>query len=188
MSELNENHTNEHQEFTQEAIRSQKILTGVSRTLDTAKVKHQGDRATAVHAIIAKLKADGIEFRVSDRNWIVPERNGQPINLQATVDHILLTDPSIGDRASVEANVAAGELTIEARSDLKTVAEKTSFINRFGYEKWSKLPINRVPPVNMDPLTMTNKDWNTLTVQQRIDFHKRADVDLKIFSAILSRK
>jgi hypothetical protein len=161
-------HTNEHQDFTQDAIRTQKILTGVSRTLDTAKVKHQGDRATAVYAIIAKLKADGVEFRVSDRNWVIPEKNGQPINLQSAVDQILLSDRTIGDPASIQEVVAGGELTIEAKSDLTTAAQKVAFINKSGYDAWAKLPQVRRAPVDTNPATMGRTDYNRLTVPQRI--------------------
>lgn len=181
-------HSDQHQDFQQDAIRTQKILTGVSRTLDTAKVKHQGDRATAVYSIIAKLKADGVEFRVSDRNWIIPEKNGQPQNLQALVDNLLLNDETIGDPASVQAAVATGELTIEAKSDLTTAAQKVAFINKFGSDAWAKLPTNRVGPINMDPLTMTAKDWKKLTVQQKAAYFNRPDVDEKVFSAILQRR
>jgi hypothetical protein len=165
-------HTNERHDFTQDAIRSQKILTGVSRTLDIAKIRYQGDRATAVHAIIAKLKADGVEFRVSDRNWVIPEKNGQPINLQLAVDQILLTDASIGDPASVQAVVAAGELTVEAKADFTTTQQKVAYVAKFGYDSWAKLPQHRSVPVDMNKDTMKASDYNRLTVQQRIDFQK----------------
>src|SRR5271169_2759646 len=120
--------TEEHQTFVAENIRTQKTLTGISRVLEAAKVRHIGDRASAVHAVIAKLQADGVSFRVSDRNYIVAERGGQPINLQAAVDQILLTDPNIGDRDSVAEQVRAGALSIECRSDLQTAKEKSDFI------------------------------------------------------------
>jgi hypothetical protein len=186
MAKLNEDHTDEHQDFKQEAIRTQKILTGVSRTLDTAKVRYQGDRAIAVQAIIEKLKADGVEFRVSDRNWVIPEKNGQPINLQLVVDQILLTDPSIGDPASVQAAVAAGDLTVECRSDLTSPAQKVAFINKHGYPAWAALPIHRSGPINMDPATMTKADYNRMNVKQKIAFQKT--IDEQQLGQILSRR
>ena len=179
-------HTDEHQDFTQDAIRTQKILTGVSRTLDTAKIKHQGDRATAVHAIIARLRADGVEFRVSDRNWVIPEKNGQPINLQLVVDQILLTDSSIGDPASVQAVVATGDLTVESRSDLTTAAQKVAYINKHGYAAWAALPMQRRGAVNLDPATMTKDDYNRMNVKQKIAFQRT--IDERQLGQILSRR
>ena len=179
--------TEEHQTFVNENVRQQKTLSAISRCLETAKVLHQGDRATAVHAVIAKLQADNITFRVSDRNWVVPEKNGQPINLQAAVDQILLTDNTIGDSASIQAVVAAGELTIEARSDLKTVAQKVAYVARFGDAAWAKLPQVRIPAVDMNPVTMGRKDYNRLTVLQKIQFQKRDDVSEQVLGQILRR-
>ena len=164
--------TPEHQEYVAENIRNQKILTGLSRTLETAKVKHVGERADAVHAVRAKLEASGITFRVSDRNWIVPERGGAALNLQAEVDAILLSDPAIGDPASVQAVVASGDLQVEARSDLNTPQQKSAFIAKHGYDAWVRLPAQRSGPVNTDKATMTCGDYMKLSIAQRIALQK----------------
>jgi hypothetical protein len=179
--------TEEHQTFVAENIRQQKTLSGISRCLETAKVRHLGERATAVHAVISALQSKGISFQVSDRNYIKAERAGQPINLQAAIDELLLNDPNIGDRASVAEQVQAGALTVESRSDLRTSKEKSDFIQKFGYDAWAKLPSVRVGPIDTNPITMGRADYNRLNTAQRIEFQKRADVTEEILGQILKR-
>jgi hypothetical protein len=179
--------TEEHQSFVAENIRTQKTLSGISRCLESAKVRHVGERGTAVLAVIAALQAKGVTFQVSDRNYIKAERAGQAINLQAAIDEILLNDPNIGDRASVAEQVQAGALTVESRSDLRTSKEKSDFIQKFGYDAWAKLPTVRVAPVSTDPLVMGRTDYFRLSVSQRIAFQKRPDVTEEILGQILKR-
>ncbi|MGC2477632.1 MAG: hypothetical protein WA485_25060 [Candidatus Sulfotelmatobacter sp.] len=179
-------HSQEHQTFVQEESRRVKIESAISRTLDTSKLKHQDDRATAVRAIISKLEASGASFKISDRNWLVATRGSQTLNLQNEVDHILTTDDRIGDPASVQAAVSAGDLTVECRSDLTTPAQKCAFINKHGYPAWEKLPTHRSGPTNMDPATMTKADYNKMSVKQKIAFQKT--IDEPTLGAILSRR
>jgi hypothetical protein len=180
-------HSQEHQTFIQEEGRRVKIEGAISRTLDTSKIKHQGERADAVRAIIKKLQAiPGTEFRVSDRNWLIALRNGQALNLQNEVDNILLLNRTIGDPASVQAAVVAGELDVEARSDLSTAAQKASWIAKHGYSAWAALPTHRLGPTNMDPATMTKADYNKMSVKQRIAFQKT--IDETTLGTILSRR
>jgi hypothetical protein len=165
-------YSQEHNTFVEETNRVARIEAGVSRILENSKVKHQDDRATAVRSVIAKLQSSGVTFRVADRGWVVPERNGQPQNLQSLVENLLLTDKALGDPASIQSAVAEGELSVKSKSDLTTVAQKTTFINKYGYDTWAKLPQHRIAPINMQPETMGRNDYNRLTVQQRIDFQK----------------
>ncbi len=179
-------HSQEHQTFVQEESRRVKIESAISRTLDTSKLKHQDDRATAVRAIVSKLEASGASFKISDRNWLVATRDSQTLNLQKEVDHILTTDDRIGDPASVQAAVAAGDLTVECRSDLTTTAQKAAFIAKHSYSAWAALPIHRSGPINMDPATMTRADYNRMNVKQKIAFQKT--IDETTLGAILSRR
>jgi hypothetical protein len=188
MSELSNEQSQTHQDFVQEANREQRILSSISRTLESAKVKHQGERGPAVHAVIARLKADGIDFKVSDRNFVVASKGGEPISLQAAVDSILLTDRTIGDPASVQAAVASGELTVEAKSDLSTPSQKSAWLSKHSLAEWEKLPMHRQGPVDMNPTTMALKDWHRLTVSQKVQFQKRADVDEQVMGQILHRR
>lgn len=163
-------HSEEHQEFVQEAIRTQKIESAISRTLESSKLRHQGERADAVRAIMKKLSAvPGTEFRISDRNWLVASRDGQPLNLQNEVDQILLMDRSIGDPASVQQAVAAGELDVEARSDLSTAAQKVAFVAKYGYDKWAALPQHRTAKVeNYDTMTAAQLKSLPLSVKCKL--------------------
>lgn len=179
-------HSQEHQTFVQEEGRRVKIESAISRTLDTSKLKHQDDRATAVRAIVSKLEASGASFKISDRNWLVASRGSQTLNLQNEVDHILTTDGRIGDPASVQAAVAAGDLTVECRSDLTTAAQKVAFIAKHSYSAWAALPIHRTGPTNTDPATMTKADYNKMNVKQRIAFQKT--IDEEQLGQILSRR
>jgi len=188
MSALPTPHAEEHDQFTQEAIRNQKILTGISRTLEAAKVKHQGDRAAAVYAVRDILEKDGVLFSVGDRGWIKAEKNGQSINLQAKVDEILLTNRNIGDPKSVQAVVESGALEVEAKSDLVTAAQKAAFITKHGLAKWQALPLHREVTINMDPQSMTCRDYNRLSIRQRIELQKRDDITEQVLGQILRRK
>jgi hypothetical protein len=186
MSETLENSA-EHQEFVAENIRNQKVLTSLSRCLETAKVKHVGERGTAVLAIRAKLEAAGTTWKVSDRNWVVPLKADQPQNLQSLVDELLQNDPNIGDRASVAEAVQSGALAVESRSDLRTSKEKSDFITRFGYEKWAALPTVRTAPFDMNPATMGRKAYNSMTIAQKIAFQKLDAVTEAVLGQILRR-
>jgi len=176
-------HSEEHQSFILETNRTAKIEGAISRTLDTSKIKHQGERADAVRAVINKLTASGTEFRVSDRNWLVASRDGQPLNLQHEVDNILLLDREIGDQASVRAAVAAGELQVEARSDLATNAQRSAYIAKFGYDSWAKLPLQRT-------LKVTPEMFDTLTASQlkSLPLSMKAKLTEKQISDALKRK
>jgi hypothetical protein len=187
MSQLPTPVSEEHSGFTADAIREQKISTGLSRILEASKIKHVGTRAEAVAAVRAKLEAQGVSWKVSDRNWLCPVKGGQPANLQNLVDQVLLLNKDIGAPESVQEQVAAGALTVEAKSDLATVAQKVAFISQFGDAAWARLPSTRVAPANTDPLTMGRGDYNRMTVQQKITFQKRADVTEPILGAILRR-
>jgi hypothetical protein len=169
---MNTVHTEEHHEFTIEAQRQQHLLTAVSRCCNTSPIKHVGERAPAVHAIIAALRAQGYEFRFTDRFWVILEKQGVTANLQTAVEQVLLTDPSIGDRESVAEQVRAGAIDIGAKSDLKTVKEKTDFIEKHGIDAWSRLPAKRENALDMNPATMGRKDWNRLTVEQKVAIQK----------------
>jgi hypothetical protein len=188
MSALPTPHTEEHDQFTQEAIRNQKILTGISRALEAAKVKHQGDRAAAVSAVRDVLEKDGVVFSVGDRGWIKAEKAGQSFNLQAKVDEILLTNRNIGDPASVQSVVESGALEVEAKSDLVTAAQKAAFITKHGLAKWLALPLHRETTIDMNPLTMSAKDYGRLTVRQRIDFQKLPAMTEQMLGQILKRR
>jgi hypothetical protein len=179
-------HSAEHETFVQEENRRVKIESAISRTLETSKINHQDDRATAVRAIVAKLEASGTSFKISDRNWLVASRGSKILNLQEEVDRILMADPRIGDPASVQAAVAAGDLTVECRSDLTTASQKIAFINKHGYPAWAALPIGRTESPNMDPATMTKLDYNKMNVKQKIAFQKT--IDEEQLGQILNRR
>jgi hypothetical protein len=165
-------HSHEHQTFVQEESRRVKIESAISRTLDTSKLKHLGDRASSVRAIISKLEASGALFKISDRNWLVATRGSQILNLQNEVDHILATDDRIGDPASVQAAVAAGDLTVECRSDLTNAAQKVAFINKHGYAAWTALPTHRSKAPAIPTKEMTRDEYMAMSVKDRIVFLK----------------
>jgi len=163
-------HSSEHETFVVEENRRVKIEGAISRTLDASKIKHQGERADAVRAIVNKLQeVPGTELRVSDRNWLVATRNGHPLNLQGEVDNILLTDRSIGDATSVQAAVAAGELDVRAKSDLSTAAQKSAFLAKFGYSAWARLPQHRQVEVTEDMFdTLTAAQLKNLPLKMKV--------------------
>ncbi|MGA2203422.1 MAG: hypothetical protein ABSD89_11395 [Halobacteriota archaeon] len=161
-------HSNEHHEFTQEAQNQQRLLTAVSRCCDTSPVKHVGERAPAVYAIIAALRASGHSFRFTDRGWVILCKGDATADLQKAVENVLLTDPAIGDRDSVAEQVRAGTIDIGSKSDLKTAKEKSDFITRFGLDAWARLPQQRESAADTNPATMTKSDYARLSVQQRI--------------------
>jgi hypothetical protein len=188
MSNLPAVNSEEHQTFVNENIRAQKQQAAISRCLETSKIKYQSDysRAQAVEVILKTLADEGVSLKITDRGWPVPEKNGQTGNLQALVDRILLTNQKLGDQASIQAAVQSGELTVECKDDLKTVSQKNEYISRYGLEGWSKLPLHRTVPVDMNKETMKAADYNRLTLQQRIDFQKT--LTERQLGAILRRK
>jgi hypothetical protein len=177
----------EHASFVEETNRTARIEAGVSRILENSAVKHQDDRATAVREIISKLQASGVTFRVADRGFVVPEKNGQPQNLQSLVENLLLTDRTIGDPASIQQAVANGQLEVQAKSDLSNASQKSAWLNKHSLAEWERLPLNRQGEINMDPHTMGRSDWNRLTTSQKVQLQKREDFTEQVFGQILKR-
>lgn len=198
MSEPTVVRSEEHDSFQQEAVRNQKLLTGLSRCLEQARVKHSGTREQAVYAVKTALEADGITFVIGDRNWVkAMDRTGASTNLQERVDRLLL-DPSlhIGDMASIQSAVADGQLDIKAKSDLSTAAQKSAAIAKYGFSWWNALPAQREAVIDMNPATMTAKDYGRLSVKQRLELqhaiHEQQGGNLraaeKVLGGILQRR
>jgi hypothetical protein len=109
-----------------------------------------------------------------------------PIQLQAAVDDLLLTDPSIGDRASVAEQVKAGNLSVEAKSDLTTSAEKSAWIAANSVAAWERLPLKRNASKEPPSKAMTRDQYMDMSVSQRIEFQKT--LTESELGAILSRR
>ena len=184
-------HSTEHHEFKEAIERQNKILAAISRCCDVSPAKHDSrlDRATAVHSLHTKLVAAGISFRLSDRGWTVAEKNGTTVGLQELVQDLLLTDPELRDAASVQSAVTAGYLQVQAKSDLGTAAEKTAYIGKMGYAAFAALPLKREAQIDLNPATMTCRDWNRLSVSQKVQLqsaiNRAANGNLRVAEKML---
>jgi hypothetical protein len=161
-------HTEQHTDFQQEAVRTQRLLTGVSRALDSSPILHQGSREQAVHQIVTSLKAQGVDFRVTDRGFVIPEQAGQPLSLQALVNDCLLLDKHLGDPQSIADAVAKGTIELGAKDELKTVQQKIEFIKKYGNAAWEKLPAHRQAPIPSDLSQITAAQLKTLPLKIKI--------------------
>jgi hypothetical protein len=163
MSEQNE----QHQTFQDEAKRETALLVAISRAIEASPIKHQGDRESAVRGILATLQSSHT-LRVGDRGWVSAlNRDGSPADFAKLVTDAMLLDKSLGDSASIAAAVKAGSISLGAKSELTTPAQKIEFINRFGLEAWEKLPTQRVGAVTPSK-EMTKREYLAMSIKERI--------------------
>lgn len=181
MSEQNE----QHQTFQEEARRESALLVAVSRAIEASPITHQGTREEAVRAVLAKLQASHT-LRVGDRGWVSAlNRDGSPADFANLVTDAMLLDKSIGDADSIAGAVKAGTISLGAKSELSTPAQKIEFINRFGLEAWEKLPAQRVAAVTPSK-QMTKRAYLAMSVKDKIALQRTlTEPEL---GAILSRR
>lgn len=145
-------------------------------------------RAEGVTSIIARLQADpDVKLHLSDRGWLVAEHRGKSADVAVLVEECL-TLTNLGDRSSVQASVAAGKTTIKAKSDFKSIKEKSDFIDKFGSRAYDALPMQRTTPADLNPLVMTGAQYSKMTVAQKCKFMERDDVNENVVLEILRRK
>jgi hypothetical protein len=173
------------QSFQDEAKRETALLVAISRTIEASPIKHQGTREEAVRAILSKLQ-NSYSLRVSDRGWVTAmDRSGNPADFAKLVTDAMLLDKRIGDADSIAAAVKAGTLSLGAKSELTTPAQKIEFINRFGLEAWEKLPTQRVGAVTPSK-EMAKREYLAMSVKERIAL--QSTLTEQELGAILSRR
>ncbi len=163
MSEQNEHH----QTFQDEAKRETALLVAISRAIEASPITHQGTREQAVRAVLAKLQASHT-LRVGDRGWVSAlNRDGTPADFAKLVTDAMLLDKSIGDPDSIARAVKSGTISLGAKSELTTAAQKIEFINRFTLEAWEKLPMHRVAAVTPSK-EMTKREYLSMSTKDRM--------------------
>jgi hypothetical protein len=175
----------EHQSFNDEAKRETSLLIAISRAIEASPVKHQSTREEAVRAILGKLNSSHT-LRVGDRGWVTAlDRSGAPADFAKLVTDAMLLDPKIGDPASIAAAVKTGTLSLGAKSELTTPAQKIEFINKYGLEAWEKLPTQRAGSVTASK-EMTKAQYMAMSMRERMAFQQT--ISEQELGAILSRR
>lgn len=176
----------DHQSFQDEAKRETNLLVAISRAIEASPVKHQDDRETAVRAVLAKLQSTHT-LRVGDRGWVTAlDRSGNAADFAKLVTDVMLLDPKIGDPASITAAVKAGTLSLGAKSELTTPAQKIEFINKYGLEAWEKLPVHRTGSAATASKEMTKAQYMAMSVRDRMAFQQT--ISEQELGSILSRR
>jgi hypothetical protein len=179
-------HTDDHQSFQDEAKRETNLLVAISRAIEASPVKHQGTREEAVRAILAKLQASHT-LRVSDRGWVTAiDRSGNPADFAKLVTDTMLLDSKIGDAASIAAAVKAGTISLGAKDELTTTAQRVEFVNKFGLAAWEKLPAHRTAATVAPSKDMTKVQYLALPLKDRMAFMNT--ITESELGAILSRR
>jgi hypothetical protein len=112
-------------------------------------------------------------------------RDGSPSDFAKLVTDAMLLDQNLGDSASIAAAVKAGTISLGAKSELTTPAQKIEFINRFGLEAWEKLPTQRVRAVTPSK-EMTKREYLSMSIKERIAL--QATLTEQEMGQILSRR
>jgi hypothetical protein len=161
----------EHQSFNDETKRETNLLVAISRAIEASPIKHQDDRETAVRAVLAKLQSTHA-LRVGDRGWVTAlDRSGNPADFAKLVTDAMLLDPKIGDPASIASAVKAGTISLGAKNELTTPAQKIEFINKHGLTAWEKLPAHRSGTVTASK-DMTKAQYLAMPMRDRMAFQQ----------------
>jgi hypothetical protein len=176
----------DNQSFQDEAKRETNLLVAISRTIEASPVKHQGTREEAVRAILGKLQTS-YTLRVSDRGWVTAmDGSGNPADFAKLVTDTMLLDSKIGDGASIAAAVKAGTISLGAKDELTTTAQRVEFVNKFGLAAWETLPAHRAAATVAPSKEMTKVQYLALPLKDRMALMNT--ITESELGAILSRR